>query len=352
MIALRAPRILKLLAILLIMAVGLIHLIGAPPHYITELVTTFSVGTVSRRRFLQLIGGAAGAVVVSEALVACNQGTSNQGIGSETEDSTSAGTTTPTSLVRLSSVVTPQDGGLYDELLPDFERQTGYQVELTTGEDVYGPARDGQADVVLSHYGHGDVQAFVQDGFGQWPQTVFFNQHALLGPPSDPARVQNLADAVEAFRRIAQTRSPFIVNDSDVLKYLTKILWTASGSPEREGWYSDQGLQGQDAIVEAAQQDGYVLWGLTPFLRTQQQNKVELQPLVLNDPLLRRIMVTVGVNPDKVSGVNVEGARAFQQYLLAPTTQARIQAFRLPGIDQQIWWPAGRDNAGYVLRNL
>jgi ABC-type tungstate transport system permease subunit len=73
---------------------------------------------------------------------------------------------------------------------------------------------------------------------------------------------------------------------------------------------------------------------------------------VLNDPILRRIMVTVGVNLSKVSGINVEGAKAFQQYLLTPTTQARIQAFRLPGIDQQIWWPAGRDNAGYVLRNL
>jgi hypothetical protein len=33
MVALRVPRILKILAILLIVAVGLIHLIGAPQHY-------------------------------------------------------------------------------------------------------------------------------------------------------------------------------------------------------------------------------------------------------------------------------------------------------------------------------
>ena len=310
------------------------------------------VRVVSRRRFLQLLGGAAGAVAVSEALAACSQGTSSQDIGNETEDSVTAGTTTPTSLVRLSSVVTPQDGGLYNDLLPDFEQQTGYKVELTTGEDVYRPARDGQADVVLSHYGHKDTQAFVQDGYGQWPQTVFFNQLALLGPPSDPAQVQNLTDMVEALRRIAQTQSPFIVNNAKLLKYLSEILWNAAGSPEKGEWYRDEGMQHEAAIAAAAQQGGYVLWGLTPFLRTQQQNKVELQPLVLNDPLLRRIMVTVGVNPDKVSGVNVEGAKAFQHYLLAPSTQARIQAFRLPGIDQQIWWAAGRDNASYVLPNL
>ena len=320
-----------------------------PPKETIEVAATLTEDAVSRRRFLQLLGGAAGAVAASGTLAACSEDT---GSGGDAESSPAASTTTPASLVRLSSVVSPQDGGLYDDLLPDFERQTGYQVELTTGEDVYGPARDGQADVVLSHYGHRDAQAFVQDGLGQWPQPVFSNQLALLGPPEDPAQIQNLTDLVEAFRRIANTQSPLIANDIEGVKYLTEILWDAAGSPEKEGWYSDQGLQGQEAITKAAQQGGYVFWGLTPFLRTQQQNKIQLQPLVLNDPLLQRIMVTVAVNSDKVAGVNVEGVRAFQQYLLAPATQARIRAFRLPGIDQQIWWPSGRTNASYALPKL
>ena len=320
-----------------------------PPKETIEVAATLTEDAVSRRRFLQLLGGAAGAVAASGTLAACGQDT---GSGGDAQSSPAASTTTPASLVRLSSVVSPQDGGLYDDLLPDFERQTGYQVELTTGQDVYGPARDGQADVVLSHYGHKDAQAFVQDGLGQWPQPVFSNQLALLGPPEDPAQIQNLTDLVEAFRRIANTQSPLIANDIEGVKYLTEILWNAAGSAEKEGWYSDQGLQGQEAITKAAQQGGYVFWGLTPFLRTQQQNKIQLQPLVLNDPLLQRIMVTVAVNSDKVAGVNVEGVRAFQQYLLAPATQARIRAFRLPGIDQQIWWPAGRTNASYALAKL
>jgi tungstate transport system substrate-binding protein len=314
-----------------------------PTDFSTELPKGSASRAVSRRRFLGFLGG----VAVSGTLTACNQGP-----GGETESSTVAGATMTPSLVHLSSVVTPQDGGLYDDLLPDFEQQTGYRVELTTGVDVYGPARNGEADVVISHYGHEGVQAFVQDGFGQWPQTVFFNQHTLLGPPGDPAKVQDLADVVEAFRRISQSRSPFIVNNSEGIKYLSEFLWNAAGSPEKEGWYIDQGAQGQEAIAKAAQQGGYILWGLTPFLRTQQQNGVELQPLVLNDPLLQRIMVTVAVDPDKVPGVNVTGAEAVQRYLLDPATQARIRAFRLPGIDQQIWWPAGRNNVGYALPNL
>ena len=320
-----------------------------PPKETIDVAATLTEDAVSRRRFLELLGGAAGAVASSGTLAAWSQDT---GSGADAQSSPATSTTTPASLVRLSSVVSPQDGGLYGDLLPDFEQQTGYQVELTTGQDVYGPARDGQADVVLSHYGHKDAQAFVQDGLGQWPQPVFSNQLALLGPPEDPAQIQNLTDLVEAFRRIANTQSPLIANDIEGVKYLTEILWNAAGSPEKEGWYSDQGLQGQEAITKAAQQGGYVFWGLTPFLRTQQQNKIQLQPLVLNDPLLQRIMVTVAVNSDKVAGVNVEGVRALQQYLLAPATQARIRAFRLPGIDQQIWWPAGRTNASYALPKL
>src|SRR5918998_1369662 len=141
-------------------------------EFTTKAAKTFPSQAVSRRHFLQFLGAAAGTAAVSGALAACGQGT-----GSEPENSTVAETTTLNSLVRLSSVVTPQDGGLYDDLIPDFERQRGFRVELTTGEDVYGPARNGDADVVLSHYGHRDTQAFVQDGFGHWPQTVFFNQH-------------------------------------------------------------------------------------------------------------------------------------------------------------------------------
>ncbi len=313
----------------------------------TQLAANVVAGVVSRRRFLLgLLGGTAGLVGLPGVLAACS--------GSETPSATTtaATETTETSLVRLSSVVTPQEGGLYDDLLPDFERQTGYHVELTAQSDAYGPARAGQADVVISHYGHRDTQAFVQDGFGQWPQTVFSNQTALLGVSDDPARVRGLTDVVEAFSRIAQAQSPFIVNSAEGLKYLGEIFWNSAGRPEKGEWYRDEGVRHQAAVEAAAQQGGYVLWGLTPFLTYQQQHSIELEPLVLNDPLLQRIMVSVMVDPDKVAGVNVTGAKAFQQYLLDPATQARIRAFRLPGIDQQIWWPAGRNNAGYILPKL
>src|SRR5258708_769920 len=287
-------------------------------------------GELSRNQFLRLFGG--GATLLGSAAHGSAQVT--------------------TGTVRLASVVTPKEGGLYDDLLPDFEKQTGYHVELTTGnEDVYGPARAGQADIVISHYGHQEVESFVSDGFGLWPRTVFFNQLALLGPPDDPARIRGVSNLLEAYRRIALSRTPYIVNDIEGLKYLGQILWNAAGRPDRSGWYFDDGLREQNAIASAVRRGGYMLWGLTPFLTSQQTNRVNIEPVFLNDSLLQRIMVSIVVKPEKAPGVNVQGATALQNYLLSPATQARMHNFRLPGIDAQIWWPAGRNNLAMYLPN-
>ena len=62
------------------------------------------------------------------------------------------------------------------------------------------------------------------------------------------------------------------------------------------------------------------------------------------DSIFQSIMVANVVNPQKVSGVNDAGAEAFQNFLLAPSIQARISAFRYPELDQQVWWPPGRHN--------
>jgi tungstate transport system substrate-binding protein len=317
-------------------------------------------GYLDRRRFLGLLGaGSAVAALGASSGKGSNGGGGGGGTGGgggngsgqqRVPSSSIPPATAKTRAVRLYSVVTAVEGGLLGDLVPDFERQTGYQVKLTPrSPDVYGPARAWKADLVISHYGHKNAEAFVLDGYGAWPETVFFNPMALLGPPSDPAQVRGLTDAAEAFGRIATTNSPFVVNNIEGVKYLSEILWNAAGRPDRTGWYQEQGLRERDAITNAAQQNGYTFWGLTPFLTAQQQNPVGLEPMVLEDPLLRRIMVSVRVMPKHVKGLNTRGAIAFQQYLLEPATQARIRAFRYPGIGQQIWWPAGRDNAPALL---
>ncbi|MBI4456916.1 MAG: hypothetical protein HY644_13605 [Acidobacteria bacterium] len=253
------------------------------------------------------------------------------------------------SVVRLQVVNVPVDSGLLAELLPDFERDTGYRVDVEKGEQVYDFARQGAADLVLSHYGHHDVDGFMADGLGLWPRMVFANQAVIIGPASDRAGIRGLADAVEAFRRIAQTKSRFVVNNAATEKYLGEVLWEAAGRPDQTGWYTDSGLRDRPAIQAAANSEAYVLWGIIPFLKFKETVSSNLEALVLDDSVLQRVMMTVLVNPEKVSGVNVAGAFALQKYLTLPSTQARIRAFRYPGVSNQLFWPAARDNIGSFL---
>lgn len=248
-------------------------------------------------------------------------------------------------LIRLEVVRVAEQSGLLGELLPAFEEQSGYRVQVhASTTDVFQRARRGEADLVISHYGFDEVERFVKDGFGFWPRMVFANQATILGPPSDPARIRGLADAVEAFRRIAEARAPFIKNDLPVLAYLTEILWEGAGRPDRTGWYLDLGLSEQEAVVTASENGAYTLWGVDPFVRFVATHPLEEEMLCVGDPILQRVMVSVVVDPERVKGVNVEGARALEQYLLTPGTQARIRALRYPGYEAAFWWPAGPQN--------
>ena len=248
-----------------------------------------------------------------------------------------------TRTVRLAMVNVPDD--VVRPLIPEFSKQFGQQAEIVyTGNDPFAVARDGKADLVIAHYGHEGVAPFVTGGFGLWPHAVFANQIALIGPPSDPAHVRGLADAAEAMRRIATTHSRFVVNNSAGNRYVEDILWTRAGNPSKGDWYLDRHSQGPQAARDTAKEGAYTLLGVPPFLRLKRQSSLNLEPLVTADSIFQRIMVAIVVNPQKVSGVNDAGAEAFQNFLLAPSIQARISAFRYPELDQQVWWPAGHHN--------
>jgi tungstate transport system substrate-binding protein len=260
------------------------------------------------------------------------------------------------SIVRLAVVNATEFSGLFEALRPDFEAQTGYQLDVFSGsagevgdtvgdDDIFVEGPDGVADVLISHYGRKPVQDFVLGGSGLWPVPVFANTMALIGPSSDPAHIRGTRDVVAAFRRIAETESPYVSNGIRQAKYLEDIIWEAAGRPPKTAWYIDAGARAGEAIDAAAALGAYTLWGAFPFLQRQQEFQLDLELMVAEDPLLQRLMVAIAVNPEKFPVRNVEGAHALQQYLLTPATQARIRAFRIPGIDFQLWWPVGRSNS-------
>ncbi len=257
-----------------------------------------------------------------------------------------------TRVLRVAVVITPDV--LLEHLIAVFERSTGYRVTLQITELAFDVARAGQADLVIAHYGHQGTEAFMTEGLGRWPRMVFSNQAVLIGPAHDPAGIRGSTNAADAIRRISERGAEFFVNNAPTERYLADVLWRAAGSPAKSGWQVDLQLRDQAAIEMAAQRGAYTAWGLVPFVRLLEERRLQGRPLgmealVVNDPLLPRIMVSIVVNPSRIAGVDEAGARGFERFLLDPSTQAMIRNFRHHGLAGQTWWPAGRNNAGSEL---
>jgi tungstate transport system substrate-binding protein len=251
--------------------------------------------------------------------------------------------------VRLAVVNTPYFSGLITALIEDFKKTSGYDVSVVSGSDVYDRARAGEADLVISHYGKAEVERFVLDGFGRWPHMVFSNQLVLAGPKADPAHIRGMHSASEALRKIAEAKAPFLPNALPGIDYVTALLWEEAGKPDKQGWFLEASAQKGRAIGLAEEKGAYVIWGALPFLRYQKKHSTSMEVMVSQDPALQRVMAAIVVNPEKVPGVNAEGAEALQKYLMTASAQAKIAAFRSPGSDLQFWWPAARNNASEGL---
>jgi tungstate transport system substrate-binding protein len=242
---------------------------------------------------------------------------------------------------------------LLSALLPQFEKETGCVVTLTITEAVFNVARAGEADMVIAHYGFSATEAFVTEGLGLWPRAVFATKSSIFGSTADPAGIREVPNAVEAFRRIAEARIPFVVNNATTEKYLGQILWEAAGRPDRTGWYIDNGLQNRAAVDYALTIGGYVVWGLIPGLRYKLEDpRRDIDALSSSDVLFDRGMVAVRVNPSAFDGINAQGAEALERYLIRSETQARIGDFRGLGYPGQMWVATGRNNSAEFLGSL
>lgn len=107
----------------------------------------------------------------------------------------------------------------------------------------------------------------------------------------------------------------------------------------------DMGLREANAVAAAAQRGAYTIWGLVPFLQYLEETQAALRPLLVNDAILSRMMVTVVLKPERFPNANLQGALALEKYLLLPATQARVRAARYPGLDHALWWPSARENS-------
>ncbi len=236
----------------------------------------------------------------------------------------------------LASTTSTEDSGLFDVLIPAFERAhpelAVRLIAVGTGQALeLGRRRD--ADVLLVH-AQASESAFVASGHGVRRCAVMYNDFVLIGPTSDPASVRGTRDPLEALRRIERSRSPFVSRGDDSGTHKKeRELWEEARVEPRGVWYMETGQGMGEVLNIAAEKSAYTLTDRATFLVVKDHNPLEI--LVEGD---KRLINQYGVIP--VAGArNAAGAAAFATWITSREGQQLIADFGVATFGRPLFIP-------------
>ena len=236
--------------------------------------------------------------------------------------------------ITVASTTSTKNSGLFDHIVPLFEKKTGIQVRVVavgTGQAIR-LARNGDADVLFVHHRPSE-EKFVADGFGVQRFGVMYNDFVIAGPKDDPARIAGMRDAAKALEKIAGARAPFVSRGDDSGTHKKELaLWRAAGVDTARAsgtWYRETGSGMGATLNTASAMQGYALADRGTWLSFK--NRAGLRVLVEGDTRLFNPYGIILVNPERHPHVKADLGREFIAWLISPEGQAAIGDFRING---------------------
>src|SRR5512147_3006902 len=164
--------------------------------------------------------------------------------------------------IRMASTTSTQNSGLFEYLLPLFEKKTGIKIDVVavgTGAAIEIGKR-GDADVVFVHAREQELKA-VEEGFFVNRHDVMYNDFVVIGPSNDPAKIKGMKSAVDAFKKISESGTPFVSRgDKSGTNTKELAIWKKAGiEAAGKKWYLEVG-QGMEKTQRVADEKrGYTL---------------------------------------------------------------------------------------------
>jgi len=233
-------------------------------------------------------------------------------------------------ILRLASSTSAVNSGLLPKLIPVFEKATGFKVEMQSvgSGNALRMGRAGKVDVVLVHLQESEIK-FMQDGHGVIHRQVMKNDYVIAGPKDDPANIKGSNNAIEAFQKIARTKSPFVsrADNSGTSRRELKIWQAGNIEPYGESWYWEVGLGMGASLSQASDMNAYIFTDLGTWL--SYKNSIALIILTQDDKRLENIYSVITVNPEHHPGINYKAAEAFADWIVSEPAQQLIADFRV-----------------------
>lgn len=236
----------------------------------------------------------------------------------------------------IASTTSTQNSGLFDILIPAYEKTTVYRVKVEiiavgTGKAIR-IAKKGEADMLFVHDPFRE-EKFVTEGYGVNRRPVMHNDFVIAGPVNDPAKIKKLKTAIEAFEEIAEKGAPFVSRGDDSGTNIRELdIWDDAGiNPKGKGWYFEAGANMADTLLIAKQKAAYTLTDMGTFLKYEP--RIDLKILFRGDPILRNNYSVIAVNPDKFPKVRYREAMDFIAFVTSPEGQRLIATYKKHGVN-------------------
>lgn len=235
--------------------------------------------------------------------------------------------------VRCASTTSTQNSGLFEYLLPIFEKESGITVQVIavgTGAALKLGQR-GDVDLVMVHARDLEL-AMVEQGWFVNRYDLMYNDFVVVGPTGDPARVAGSGSVTEAFARVEKNKKIWVSrgDDSGTHKREMKIWQLGGDLPDASAdpWYLSVGQGMAKTLRIAGEKQAYTMTDRGTWLAIRDQADLDLEIVFENDPLLNNQYGVMAVNPARHSGLRYGEATAFISWLVSGPGQEAIGSFK------------------------
>jgi tungstate transport system substrate-binding protein len=193
---------------------------------------------------------------------------------------------------------------------------------------------------VLLVHAPASEKTWMAAGHGIERRLVMYNDFIVVGPPGDPIALKGAASAVEAMQKIAANGALFVSRgDNSGTDQLEKKLWNDAGfDPKGQPWYQEAGQGMGQVLTIANEKEAYTITDRGTYLA--RKGNLDLVVLAEGYPTFLNVYHVMVVNPEKGPHINVDGARAFADFMVAPSTQEMIGTFGVARFGQPLFFPA------------
>lgn len=238
-----------------------------------------------------------------------------------------AAAATPPPVVRVAVVGGLQASGVWPRLADTAGKALEMEIRTVAAspkEGVVPAFRDNRASLLLIHASD-EAAALEAAGYAAPLRTFAFNEHVLVGPSSDPLHLRDARNGVDAMRRIAAAKAPFLALRDPGSYGIVQRLWRLGNVRPEATWAQWDGGESRHAVLaQMAQRGAYAVIGHIP-VATGKLAAPGVDVLLSGDPLMRRPYVVLTPGPrHAVAAEERRNAQRLADYLVSDAGQAAL----------------------------